>query len=371
MARRRLEAPSPETLRELSEGFARETSPAPGLGGPGNIRPPIAQIAAEAAALSDPLPATDRASRAKDAADAGRVRVAEAAGRLVLDLPLTEIVADELARDRAALDPEALAELRNSIAMSGQRLPIEVFELTDPEGAERWGLLSGWRRLTALRQLHADTGDARFATVRALVREPGSVANAYAAMVEENEIRAELSQYERGRIAVLTVDRGVFPSVDAAVNALFLNASRAKRSKIRSFAQIHEELGDMLAFPAALSERAGLRVAQALRFGYGSELREALASGVAVDAAQEWALMEPFVILAEDKPDRDPARGGRPRGNTPPRKRVVEGEIRLANGIAMRCESDSRGWAIRFSGPVNAEMLDAVMAEVERLLEAI
>ena len=46
--RRQLEAPSPEALREIEEGFARETRPDP-LG----LAIPIASVAAEAAALGD------------------------------------------------------------------------------------------------------------------------------------------------------------------------------------------------------------------------------------------------------------------------------------------------------------------------------
>ena len=57
-------------------------------------------------------------------------------------------------------------------------------------GALPYGLISGWRRLTALQALHAETGEARFATVQALVRRPETAADAYVTMVEENEIRA-------------------------------------------------------------------------------------------------------------------------------------------------------------------------------------
>ena len=47
-------------------------------------------------------------------------------------IPLAEIDAASLTRDRTALDPEALRELRNSILKSGLRMPIEVYALPDP-----------------------------------------------------------------------------------------------------------------------------------------------------------------------------------------------------------------------------------------------
>ena len=145
-------------------------------------------------------------------------------------VPLAEIDPDALARDRTALDPEALSELESSIAVSGLRQPIEIFEIRPAEGEPvnhwsktRYGVLSGFRRFHAMRRLHEATGQERYAAIPAFVRAPASVAAALAAMVEENEIRADLSPYERGLIAVTARDRGVFGSVEEAVNGLFPN----------------------------------------------------------------------------------------------------------------------------------------------------
>ena len=127
-------------------------------------------------------------------------------------------------------------------------------------GALPYGLISGWRRLAALKALHAETGDARFATVQALVRRPETAADAYVTMVEENEIRLGLSHYERARVAARATERGVFPSEKAALLALFATASRPKRSRIRAFLDIYHALDGTLRFPAALPERLGLRL---------------------------------------------------------------------------------------------------------------
>ena len=71
-------------------------------------------------------------------------------------LPLDAIAADALTRDRAAIDPTALEELKASILAPGLRMPIEVFELADPDGPRRYGLISGFRRLAAVRALADD-----------------------------------------------------------------------------------------------------------------------------------------------------------------------------------------------------------------------
>ncbi|MEM1128973.1 MAG: ParB N-terminal domain-containing protein [Pseudomonadota bacterium] len=366
--RRKLTAPSAAEIAALEEGFAAKP------GGPlGQMAPPIAQVAGEAAALTPVTTPGDRAEAERNRVDAEALRAAQADGRILLELPLSEIAADELTRDRIDLDDEDMAELKRSIAANGLRLPVEVFELSEPdaETGHRWGLLSGYRRLAAVRALLGETGDAAYARIRALVREPGSVAAAYAAMVEENEVRADLTPYERGRVAVLAVGHGAFESIEAAVDGLFAAASKAKRSKIRSFALVHEELGDMLSFAPLLSERAGLRLAATIRAGFAAKLREALATGQGIDAGAEWAAMEPVLADAEESLTGPSSRGGRPRKSTRPSTRSEgPGEFRLANGITIKRESDSRGYAIRVTGPhVNLEVIELVMFEIKRLLE--
>jgi hypothetical protein len=85
----------------------------------------------------------------------------------VRPIPLAEIDAAALTRDRTGLDPEPRAELQLSLATSGLRQPIEVFPLAEPSGPHRYGLLSGYRRLLAFRSLHAETGQDRWAAVPA------------------------------------------------------------------------------------------------------------------------------------------------------------------------------------------------------------
>ncbi|MGR3570971.1 ParB/RepB/Spo0J family partition protein [Brevirhabdus sp.] len=355
--RRQLEAPSAEALRDIEEGFARET-----LRDPLGVRMPIASVAGESAALGPAGSVEERARAARDGHDAERLRTAEERGLLVTEIPLAAIHADELSRDRMTLNPEEMEELKTSILSSGLRMPIEVFALPDPtsDGA-RFGLLSGYRRLAAVRALHSITGRADFATIRALIRDPGSVPRAIAAMVEENEIRSGLSQFERGRIAVLAAEQGAFASVEEAIDTLFAAGSKAKRSKLRSFASVHAQLGDLLAFPQALSERAGLRLAGALRAGLTEDLRRALADARPEDAEAEWKVMEPILRRADAVP-RVAERGGRPRSAARQGGGAV---VDLPGGLTLRHERDARGHAIRLEG---AEMTDA---EVEGLMDQL
>ncbi|TPE51622.1 ParB N-terminal domain-containing protein [Amaricoccus solimangrovi] len=356
MARRkRVEGPSPEELIALEQGFATKPASNP------FAVPPIAQVAAEAAAAADPLPSEARVEAARDRADAEALRAAEAEGRVIARVRVSEIVVDELTRDRMALDREELDELKISIRSNGLRLPVELFELATPKAGQGYGLISGLRRVTAMRELYGPD-----ATIAALIREPADAAEAVAAMVEENEIRAGLSHYERGRVAALAVGQGRFADLDEAVARLFASASKAKRSKIRSFALVHEELGDMLSFPQALTEKAGLRLANALRLGFEERLRAALAEGRGVDAASEWEAIA-RVIEEADAGSRLAARGGRPRkraaasgGGQGPR----EGR-ELANGVVIRHERDDAGHLIRFEGAgADADLVERAMQRI-------
>jgi len=367
--RRRLEAPSAEELSKYEEEFRRETSRpvAP------SAAPPIAQVSAASARDMQPGSADQRAEIARDRADAGLYRNADEKGLVIRELPLDDIATDMLVRDRTVLDKDELEELKGSIAAGGLRLPIEVCpmepgSLTGDAGRSRpFGLLSGYRRLLAVRELLAETGRDEYRTIRALVRGPQTSGRAFAAMVEENEVRASLSHFERGRIAVMAAKQGAFSNTEAAVDALFTQASKAKRSKVRSFALIFEELGDMLSFPESITERQGLRLAAALRDGGEPRLREVLAAGQGVTAEEEWALLDAAITETTVAPKK--SRGGRPR-RLPPAGWQDDSTLHLSNGTVLRRMQDSQGHLLRIEGRhVDAELMDLVMIELRNLLE--
>lgn len=265
MARKRLTPPQEMFLT---------LSPSPAAAAPAPTAP-IAHIAGDASAMA----ALRELGQAMDSA--------RAEGRLVQSLPLDAIEVDHLIRDRIAGDAEEMAALKASLLARGQQQPIDVVDL----GQGRYGLISGWRRLSALRELLDETGEARFGSVLALLRRPEGASDAYLAMVEENEIRLGLSHYERARIAALAADQGVFASPQEALRGLFANASRAKRSKIGSFITLHRALGDALRFPAAIPERLGLALAQAIEAeaSFGPRLAADLLAHPAATPAEETA----------------------------------------------------------------------------------
>jgi ParB-like chromosome segregation protein Spo0J len=210
--------------------------------------PPIASVAGDASASAALAEVSGALASARDE------------GRLVQRIPLADIDAAHLVRDRLPAEDEAMQSLVESLRARGQQTPIEVVEL----GQGQYGLISGWRRLTALNRLYKETGDDRFAGALALLRRPAEAADSYVAMVEENEIRVGLSYYERARIVLRSVEEGVYPTQKAALQSLFSAASRAKRSKIKSFIPVVEALDGVLRFPTEIGERLGLRLGKAL-----------------------------------------------------------------------------------------------------------
>ena len=285
--------------------------------------------------LSAKAPIADMAGAAAASAAleevSAELSAARAEGRLVQKLRLASIDAAHLMRDRIMIDGEDMATLIASIRARGQQTPIEVLQT----GPDSYGLISGWRRLAALARLFEETGDARFAHVHAIVRRPESAREAYLAMVEENEIRVGLSYYERAQIVARTVQAGVYPDTKTALQTLFASASRAKRSKIKSFLPIVDVLGDVLQHPAAIGERMGLDLAQRLEDAdFAAGLQARLTDGDGRSAAEEQALILRHL--------RDRAQAAPEHVPTPP---TVSEE--LAPGIRM-----TRGdTGLRLSGP--------------------
>lgn len=242
MAKRRRLTPASTTFLSLEPeedtGSIRSHRPAP----------PIAQVveeSSEAAALS---------------VLSEEFHKARQEGRMIQRLSLACLKEDFLVRDRISIDENELDSLVASLRERGQQAPIDVAELPD----DQFGLISGWRRVTALKKLFKETGEERFSTVLAIVRKPEASSDAYRSMVEENEVRLGLSYYERARIAAKAAEQGVFADKREAIKVLYAAASRAKRSKISSFLEIYYALDGHLNFPGALPERQGLLLAKAL-----------------------------------------------------------------------------------------------------------
>lgn len=273
-------------------------------------------------------------------------------------IPTTEIDESALPRDRTHLDAAALLELRLSIATHGLRTPIEVFA-TDSDSPQPYALISGFRRLTAYRALHDLTQNPTYATINATILHPKTITHALTLMVEENDIRADLSPWEKGRIAVAARNHGHFDTIDAATIALYPNATPMRRSRLRALALLVDELDGHLTAPETLSQRQALRLAAALRAGFTDLIRTALDQSHTKTPEANWTLLLPILDEAEQSlKDPTPYRPGRPRRLITPRR-----------GLTVRRELAPEGWVLRFTGPEATGMLmETVLDEVERLV---
>lgn len=229
-------------------------------------RAPIADVASEASAQAALEELSDVLSQARSK------------GLMIEELPLGAIDKQHLVRDRIATDPDEMTALRDSLRARGQQTPIEVVKLAKTGGVQRYGLISGWRRMLALQTLAETDPDQGFDKVLARIIQPDTAQAAYVAMVEENEIRVNLSHYERARIAVKAMQEGVYETQKQALQGLFGNVARSKRSKIGSFMRLVSGLDDILYHPALISEKLGLALVREINHhdGFLDELRTTL-----------------------------------------------------------------------------------------------
>ena len=304
MAKRKRLSPLPSAL-EPGTDRAPETKSLPN-GWAGVRAAPIADVAGSAA------------TQAALEEVAGEMTAARRDGRLIQRIPLGDIDENHLVRDRTVVDADDMATLEQSLRARGQQTPLEVVALA---GA-RYGLISGWRRLMALRTIGESTA-------LCLVRAPQSASEAYQAMVEENEIRASLSFYERARIAARAAEQGAYPTARHAVKGLFANVTASKRSKIVSFLRIYETLDAVLRFPAALSERQGLALSKALEADKAlvGRIKDVLAKTPPGDATAEQAALSALLRPVTPSPPALPS--SVPEGGSP---RVSEAGIKVTRG---------------------------------------
>jgi ParB family chromosome partitioning protein len=277
-------------------------------------------------------------------------------------VPLAEIDAGALTRDRTGLDAEALAELRHSILAHGLRLPVELFpfsaERSRTDGC-RYGLISGYRRLVVYAE-RAEAGDAAFAAIPALVREGVDAAEAFRAMVEENAVRAPLSPWEAGRAVWQAALNGFHPTIEAAANALHPGATRQKRARLRAIARLVEELDDLLTAPERLTQNQLLRLAEAWNAGFDGAIRAAVEATDGAPPDRQWAALAPLLDEDAEKrrhpPERSPG-PGRPRRVLKPRP-----------GLTIRRERTRDGYVLRCSGrEATSALMDEVFDRIEQI----
>jgi len=271
-------------------------------------------------------------------------------------IPLADIDDTALPRDRAALDPAALAELETSILATGLATPIEVLPI---DGPIPFALVAGFRRMAVLRRLHA-AGITRFATVPALIVPAATIPAALARMVEEKDIRAEISPWDKARIAVEAADQGLFPSIETAIEGLYASADRFRRARLRTMADAVLAFAPQFDAAHDLTQRQILRLAAAARAGMADAIIETLAPIRPRTLSRQMEAIECYLREAEVE-DRTPNRPAPVPGRP---KRLTT----LRPGLTIRREMRGEdGWALVFSGrEATGPLMEHIMEHVER-----
>lgn len=362
MSRKRLGRITPEAAsraRDAAEKALAEQSAASRAG------PPIARMAA---GVGQEIDAEIRRLKSELDAQSTRTAVlekAEAEGRVIVAVDLDQIDLEHLTRDRVTLNRggEDWIALKHSIRDRGQQTPVELTDLGE-DATPRYGLISGLRRIRVLRELLEETGDDRYALVLALIRPPQATPDKLIAMIEENEIRRGISFYERGRIAVIAAQQGIFEDTDVAIDALFPRSDRNRRYKIRCFATICEVLDHHLEYPEAIGERLGIEIAKLIREGGTGVLIMSLDWFPDRDAAKE---VEALTRAVND----DPPYRRKPEERHPapkPPADVVSAKWQSRDGMKIRARARDGGDRVT----LQIEGLDGVSNELlERLVSLL
>ena len=254
-------------------------------------------------------------------------------------LELNRIDPRAIRRDRKVLDREALEELKGSIRAHGLRMPIEVFRKPVPTDDGEYGLISGFRRYTAVKELWEEERDDQHYYIPGFIRPTEDHFDAFKLMIEENAVREDISPWEKGAAVLYAVEQGKFDNIEQATDHLFPHASRQKRAKIRTISRAVAEGKDLFRQPQHLTERQCLRLGGAIDAGFGEIIQATLSDCDNPLPGQRWKLIEPYVQEAETL-----AFSQKPIGKTPVRMKMMK------PGVLVRRAKTAEGWAIHFTG---------------------
>ncbi|MEM9576968.1 MAG: ParB N-terminal domain-containing protein [Pseudomonadota bacterium] len=223
-------------------------------------------------------------------------------GQIVGLVDVQAIRTDKLIRDRTAQRDPELDELKASIKAVGLSNPIRVEEV---EGG--FELIQGYRRLSAYRELFAETGDAAYARIPATLEARGAqVETLYRRMVDENLVRRDISFAEMAQLAMSYGARTgqTIGYAGDPVDLLFASAGRQKRSYIRHFAQLLREVGDTLKHPEGIPRATGLGLVKLLdaQPRFAGQLRALLKGHPDRDAQTELSLLRQALASGVSKP---------------------------------------------------------------------
>lgn len=287
---------------DLPEEATVETFPAGKVSEPPARRGPMATAISETAGATRERQEIEALIRSENDALAHEHVRLKRLGLVVELVPLDHVEMTKLVRDRKKGPDFELAELKASIAELGLSNPIRL-----EARADGWfELIQGYRRLSAYRELLAETGDAdRYGTIPAAVSQPGEDLEAlYRKMVDENLVRKDISFAE---MAMLALDYAADPGTavtdpDKAVAVLFRSAGYQKRSYIRTFMTVVERLGKDLLYPQDIPRALGLALARRLEEvdGLVIRIRAELKGWDNRSVADELSVLRRFVGEVED-----------------------------------------------------------------------
>lgn len=298
-----------------------------------------------------------------DALAAEHVRMKKL-GLIVDMIPLDSIECWKLVRDRVQGDDFELRELVASIRDIGLSNPIRVEARDDG----KYELIQGFRRLSAYRELLAETGDVeRWGQIPAGILPRGEdLDGLYRRMVDENLVRKDISFAE---MAVLALNYARDPMTaendpDKAVALLFQSAGYQKRSYIRQFIRVVERLGDDLRFAQHIPRSLGLRLATVL------EERPEVAGQIRA-ALKGWdtrAVVDELAVLQK-------AAGGEALADAPagkPREARAKTTFQVAaQGGAAKCTAANGRLEIRFARDFSTMDRLRLEAALARMLNEI
>lgn len=315
--------------------------PVPAGTEPDTRRGPMATAIGEnAAALAD-RQAAEAAIRAENDRLAHAFVALKKSGLIVDLIPLDQVRMTKLTRDRVAKRDPELDELKSSIKAVGLSNPIRVEEVGDGE----YELIQGFRRLSAYKELYAETGDEAYARIPAgLMARGARLAKLYQRMVDENLIRRDISFAEMAQLAWAYAREETQETLDigSAVDRLYGSAGRQKRSYIKHFAELMRLLGSDLAHAEAIPRALGLQLVKMMDDDPGlvGRIRAVLANMPDRDAEAELALLRDVT-----KPAKPASAQGvdRPVAKVAPTT-TAKTTIRLARpeGLAKCVASDGR-----------------------------
>lgn len=229
---------------------------------------------------------------------------------LIVDLvPVEAIAMEKLSRDRKVARDSEIDELKESIRAVGLSNPIQVEAVGDT-----YELVQGFRRLTAYRELHAETGDSAYAVIPAGIIATGeTLERLYRKMVDENLVRRNISFAEMAMLARRYAEdpNTREDTIQAAIETLFGSAGRQKKNYIGHFASLLDRIGDLLEYPEEISRALGLQLEKVLSSEPRrlSSLRTRLQVQPRTGPAAEVAALREFLTAASSAHPKVPAAG--------------------------------------------------------------